>query len=450
MAQVERRGVFAWMMADWAGQPFHTLCITFVFTPYFVEYGLGGGDEGQAAWGYMIALAGIAIAVLAPVVGAMADVSGPRKPWIAALSIVHVIFTAALWFGAPGMEAPWMILTAFALALIATELAFIFLNSMLPDLATEGWIGRVSGFAWAIGYAGGLIALVWVLGFMVADPETGLTLLGAPPIWGLDAAEGEGSRMSGPFSAIWYCVFILPMFLLTPDAPRKVSGSTASAGLRELRETIRRLPRHPSLLTFLVSSMFYRDALAALYTFAGIYAVGVLGLSIVDLGAFGVIGIVVGIIGCVIGGYADSHFGPRPVVAVSCAILAGASLVLTLTTATSFLGMDLPEGSTLPLTVFYVVGGLVGGAGGAMQAASRSLMVRQIPEPGMRAQGFGLYGLSGKATAFLAPGLIAIATDITESQRLGVTPVVGLFLIGLVLLYWVKPLGDRPHATTFD
>ncbi len=442
----ERRGVIAWMFADWAGQPFHTLCVTFVFAPWFVEYGLGGGDAGQAAWGYMTALAGIAIAVLAPVLGAMADVSGPRKPWIAGLSLIHVAAVAALWFAVPDMEAPFVIFAAFAVALVTTELAFIFLNAMLPDLGPPERIGRISGGGWAMGYVGGLLSLVLVLGFMVADPESGLTQLGAEPILGLDPATGEGSRASGPVSAIWYAVFILPLFLLTPDAGRRAPGASAREGLAALGRTLRRLPSRPSLLRFLLSSMLYRDGLAALYAFAGIYAVGVLGVSIVQLGIFGILGAVTGTAGALVGGWLDDRLGPKPVVMFCVLSLATLSAGLLLMTERSVLGIPLEEGSMLPVTLFFALGAAIGAAGGALSAASRSLMVRQAGAAREMTRAFGLYGLAGKATAFVGFLLIGLVTDLTGSQRLGVTPVVALFLGGALLLVFVKPQGDSDRA----
>ncbi len=446
MAQVSKRGVRAWMLADWAGQPFHTLCITFVFAPYFVEFGLGGGDQAQATWGYMTGTAALIVAVLAPILGAMADVSGPRKPWIAGLSALHVLAVAALWLGVPGMDDPTIVLLAFALALITTELAFIFLNAMLPDLGSESEIGRISGSAWAMGYLGGLVSLILVLGLMAGDPETGLTMLGIAPILGLDPAMGEGSRAAGPFSAIWYTVFIIPLFLFTPDVKRKPVAVSARRGLQELARMIGQLPKRPSLMTFLLSSMLYRDALAALYAFAGIYAAGVLGIGIIELGAFGILANVTGALGAWVGGRFDSRLGPKPVVVFCTASLALFSLTLTLTTATSFAGIDLGPDSGVPTLVFFGLGALIGAAGGALQASSRSLMVRQASDPAVMTQSFGLYGLAGKATAFLGLFLIGFVTDVTSSQRLGVTPVVGLFVLGLVLLIWVRPKGDMSRA----
>ena len=153
-----------------------------------------------------------------------------------------------------------------------------------------------------------------------------------------------------------------------------------------------------------------------------------------------------GALGAWVGGRFDSRLGPKPVVVFCTASLALFSLTLTLTTATSFAGIDLGPDSGVPTLVFFGLGALIGAAGGALQASSRSLMVRQASDPAVMTQSFGLYGLAGKATAFLGLFLIGFVTDVTSSQRLGVTPVVGLFVLGLVLLIWVRPKGDMSRA----
>jgi len=184
-------------------------------------------------------------------------------------------------------------------------------------------------------------------------------------------------------------------------------------------------------------AMFYRDALNGLYTFGGIYAIGVLDWSIVQVGVFGILANFTGIFGALLGGRCDDKFGPKAVVTTCVLLLIAASLAVITTTKTGTLFMSVPDGSGIPDMVFYVCGGVIGAAGGALQAASRTLMVDQA-EPGRMTEAFGLYALSGKATAFMAPILIAVFTDFSGSQRIGVMPIVGLFLIGLCLLPWVK------------
>jgi len=455
-APVSKRGIWGWMLFDWAQQPFHTLIITFVFAPYFASAVVSDPARGQELWGYATGIGGFFIAVLAPVLGAIADASGPRKPWIFVFSIVGAVGLFMLWYAVPGMPDTTIVLIAIALALIGMEFAATFNNAMMPDLVPRSELGRLSGSAWGLGYIGGLISLVLVLGLLSAPPETGRTLFGLAPLFGLDPATHEGDRISGPLSAVWYIVFILPMFLWTPDVTRRPSARGAVArGLSELWQTVRSLPRQRSYFSFLISSMFYRDALAALYSFAGIYAAGVLGWTIIQIGVFGILANVTGALGAWIGGIVDQRRGPKTVITWSIILLSICCLVVISTTNTEVLFVTVAGdggSSSLPNIVFYVAGALMGAVGGAIQAASRTLLVDQVPREKVT-EAFGLYALSGKATAFLAPLGIAIATGFfaseamglssQDAQRLGVTPIIVLFLIGLVLLPWVK---SRPYA----
>jgi UMF1 family MFS transporter len=211
--------------------------------------------------------------------------------------------------------------------------------------------------------------------------------------------------------------------------------------MQALIKTIRGLPKHPSLMAYLGSSMFYRDGLNGLYTFGGIYAVGVLGWTVTQVGIFGIVAIIAGAIACWISGRVDRRLGPMPVIVFSVVALAFVSILIVTITPQSILFIPISEASGMPDVTFFIAGAVIGAAGGALQASSRNMMTRQA-NPERMTEAFGLYALSGKATSFLAPALIAVASQVTGSQRLGVSPVVGLFIIGLILLLWVKPKGD--------
>ena len=340
---------------------------------------------------------------------------------------------------------------AIVLALVGMEFAALFNNAMMPDLVPRSELGRLSGSAWGLGYVGGIITLVIVLGLLSASPTTGKTLLGLDPLFGFDPALREGDRASGPLTAAWYVVFALPMFLFTPDARRRPSAKGAvRRGLAQLGTTLRTLPKEKSYFSFLMSSMFYRDALNALYSFGGIYAVGVLGWSIIQVGVFGILANLTGAVGAWLGGRADQKWGPKVVVSTSIVILTLCCLLVISTTKTEVLFMSVAAAGTessLPDIMFYVAGAFIGAAGGAIQAASRTLLVDQV-ERDRVTEAFGLYALSGKATTFIGPLAIAFATaffasealglSLQDAQRLGVTPIIVLFMIGLVLLPWVK------------
>ena len=471
-----KRGLWSWMLFDWATQPFSTLILTFVFAPYFAELALSNESAqaflatvglgflidpsavddaagGQAVWGLVVGTIGIFIALAAPVLGALADATGPRKPWIAAFSILAIVGAWGMWFLPPDASpgAVWIGVLAFAMAFVGFEFATVFTNAMMPGLVPRAELGRLSGNAWALGYVGGLVALVVVLALMSADPATGTTLFGLVPILGLDAALGEGERATGPMTAIWYAVFVLPLFLFVPDAARRerVTGAVAK-GLRELGQTLRTLPRQRSLFAYLGSSMLYRDALNGLYTFGGIYAAGVLGWPIVLVGVFGILAALIGALGAWLGGKLDDRAGPKTVVTICILALIAVTFTVVATTRDTVLFMDVGGAipaleATLPLVgtletpdlVFFFCGAVIGAAGGALQASSRTLLVDQA-DPERMTEAFGLYALSGKATSFLAPLLVSAFTAAFASQRVGVVPLVGLFVAGLLLLPLVK------------
>lgn len=275
MEHDNRKRIWGWFFFDWASQPYSTLLLTFIFGPYVNEL-MGDGSAAQSAWGFGVAAAGIVIALFAPILGAVADGSGNRLRWIWAFSVLYVVGAGMLWFAAPGDFNLTATLFFFAMGIVGMEFTTIFTNAMLPDLAPRDEIGRVSGNGWAFGYVGGLIALVAMLCLFADNAETGKTLINLDPVLGLDASAREGTRSVGPFTAIWYVVFMIPFFLWVREArkPTPQTGVVRRA-MTELRGTLRRLPRTPSLFAYLGSSMFYRDALNGIYTFGGIYAAGV-------------------------------------------------------------------------------------------------------------------------------------------------------------------------------
>ncbi|MEP3783231.1 MFS transporter [Ascidiaceihabitans sp.] len=450
----QKKRIWGWYFFDWASQPYNTLILTFIFGPYFALVAsdaltAGGMDPGiakakaQAYWGYGLTVTGLSIAILAPILGSISDNSGRKMPWIWLFSVLYFIGSMGLWLAAPGSFSVIQTLVFFGIGLIGMEFATIFTNAYLPTLGKKDDLGRISGTGWAFGYVGGVVSLLVMLGLFQAT-ETGNTMLGLKPLFGLDPLTKADTRIVGPMTAIWFAVFMIPFFLYTRDDPTAVPETKVSVmdGIRELGTTLASLPSRPSLFAYLGSSMFYRDALNGLYTFGGIYAQGVLDWSITQVGVFGILGAVSGAVFCYIAGYIDKAIGPKPVIITSVIVLMLSSLLIISLTPTSVLWVAVPEGSNLPNIAFYIAGAMIGAGGGVVQSASRNMMTRQA-HPDRMTEAFGLYALSGKATSFMAPLLIALASDITGSQRLGVTPLVALFLIGLILLLWVKPDGEN-------
>ncbi len=439
--------IWGWFFFDWASQPYNTLLLTFIFGPYITEV-LGDGTKAQATWGYGVAAAGLLIAVSAPFLGAIADRSGGRMGFIWLFSIFYVVGAAGLWIASPDSLNLFWVMAFFALGLIGMEMATIFTNAMLPDLGARDEIGKISGSGWAFGYCGGVLSLVVMLTLFAESATTGKTLIGLDPIFGLDAEAREGTRAVGPLTALWYVVFMIPFFLWVREKKRPDAlpiGQAVAGAWPALKDSLKRLPSNQSLFAYLGSSMFYRDALNGMYVFGGIYAAGVLGWETVDVGIFGILAAVTGALFAWLGGKADTRYGPKPVITISVAALVLISLGVIYISPTSVFGMSVAEGSALPSIAFYAMGAGIGAAGGVLQSASRTMLVRQA-DPTRITESFGLYALAGKATSFVAPLTIGLTTDITGSQQAGIAPVVVLLLIGLVLLWWVDPEGNRPAA----
>ena len=419
------------------------LVITFVYAPYFASAIAPDPVQGQALWGYATAAGGLAVALLSPVLGAIADASGRRKPWIAAFGVLVVIGSSLLWLGKPGDASTIaLVLTAYAIGIVGIEFAGVFTNAMMPSLVPPDRLGRLSGTGWATGYVGGIFSLIIVLGFLAGNPATGKTLLGFTPLFGLDPALREGDRAAGPLTAIWFTVFILPLFLLTPDrAPGLPLGQAVSHGLRALGETLRRLPQHRNVAVFLLANMICADALVALFAFGGIYAAGTFGWSTIQIGVFGILLAISATLGAYVGGRLDDQLGPKRVVLGSVLILLVATAAI-LSTGRDHILFVVPVAPPLagggffaaPAERFFLAIGLVIGlAAGPMQAAARTLLVRLAP-PGQITQFFGLFALSGKVTSFMGPFLVATVTSLTASQRAGMAVLVVFFAVGAVVL----------------
>jgi UMF1 family MFS transporter len=442
MAAASRRGIWGWMLFDWAAQPFFTVVTTFIFGPYFVSRMASDPAAGQAAWGYGIAISGLFIAVLSPVLGSIADQTGRRKPWIGFFAIIKILSLLMLWFAAPGSSLI-MPLVFFSLASIAAEFSIVFNDSMMPRLVAPKDIGRISNMAWGLGYLGGMIVLIFVVAFMAGSPVTGKTMLGLSPIFGLDPASGEGDRATAPLSALWYFIFILPMFFFTPDGASGLrAGKAVGVGLAQLRSTLGEVRQRPGIFRFLFGRMIYQDGVNALIALGGAFAAAMFGWATAEIGIFGIILNVVAIAGCIAASKLDSMLGSKIVVVISLVLLTVATIGIVSTGPgyTLFGLLQLPGADSgglfgTPAEKAYIgFGLLIGIAFGPVQASSRSYMARSVTadEAGRY---FGIYALSGRATSFLAPFLVATVTAFSGSPRLGMAVIILFLLAGLAILF---------------
>jgi len=345
----------------------------------------------------------------------VADVSGQRKPWIFVSSLVCVVGASLLWFVAPSPHWGVFGLLCVVIANIGLEFGVLFNNAMLPDIVPKERIGRLLGWAWGLGYAGGLAALAIALTVFIW-PEH--------PPFALDTDAAEHVRIVGSMVALWLAVFSVPLFLFAPDRPAAAESlvSAVRIGLKNTRRILIGLRRNRSVAFFLLAHMIYTDGLLTLFAFGGVYAAGAFGLSLDEVVIFGIALNVAAGLGAFGFAWIDDWIGSKPTI-----ILALVGLILA-----SIIAVTATE-----LTWLWVGGIGIGIFVGPAQSASRSLMAKLSPTEEQGAY-FGLFSLSGKATAFLGPAIVALVTSASGSQRIGLAAIIPFFVIGLLALLAVK------------
>ncbi len=420
LTQTSKRGVFAWCFYDWANSPFTAVVTSFIIAAWFANAVAADPVSGQSQWAFMQGAVALAIAVLAPFMGAIADKAGARKPWIFWLTLLMSLACAALWLAEPktetGAGSVVIVLLAVGIATLGSELAIVFYNAMLPSLVSRRYIGRVSGWAWGLGYGGGLTALV-VLLFVFIQAET--------PPFGLDKGSHEHIRIAGPFVALWTMIFLVPLLLWTPDRPAagKPNGTSlrqaVGAGMRQLRQTFAEARKYPQVWRFLLARLLYIDGVNTIFIMGGVFAATVYGMKVEEVLMLGIAINVTAGIGAVGFAWLDDMVGAKPTILIGIA---------------GILAIGLPLVAIDSKLWFWILASAFGLFFGPVQAASRSLMARLAPA-GMEAEMFGLYAFSGKATAFAGPVLVGIVTAATGDLRLGMATALPFMLVGGLLLW---------------
>lgn len=445
--EASKLGQFSWALFDWANQPFFTIITTFIFAPYFANVLVGDPVKGQSAWAFTQSTSGILIALMSPFLGAMADAGGRRKPYIFAFQLLLAAGCAGLWWAYPDrpdliMPISWAVIAAT----VGAEMSIVFNNAQLPNIVRPQRMGWLSGFGWGLGYCGGLISLFIVLA--VSMPSMFGLGTGDQPLFGLDPKTHELERLVGPASALWLALFVLPMFLFTPDsvgARRQSLWISAKQGGASLLTTVRKLSHFRNALTYLIAFMLYNDGLAAIIAFGGVYAAATFGWSTVTLGIFGIILTVFAIPGAFLGGRLDDLIGSKRTVQFAIAGVIIATLGIVGVTADRVFYVIPAE----PLSPTWGLFGslqektlmgfalILGFCMGPMQAASRTMIGRIAPE-GMTGEFYGLFALSGRATAWMAPLAIGIVTAASGSTRIGMACVLAFLVLGFLLLWSVR------------
>ena len=443
--RASKLGRYSWTMFDWANQPFYTLIMTFVFSVYFTDVFISGGD-GTEKLTLTQTISGLAIAILSPVLGSITDIRGNRKFLMGITSLMFVVGMFLLWYSPPGApNGIWIVMLGLILASTMVGFAEVFNNSALATIETSENSGWLSGLGYGVGYISGLLALVlFLLVFVWPGGET-------DNLYGLNTEQYEHIRIVGPLCAIWYAIFIIPLFLFTPDMKKKEITviNSVKIGLVNFIQTFREAKKYKNIFTFLITRMFYQDALNALFVVGGVYASIVVGMSLTQVLILGIILNVFSGPSAIYGGYLNDLIGSKNVINISLwGLLLSGILGLSIDQNTIFFFFNVEEysasveaftfgifNSISHITYICVVIGISIFYGPA-QTASRALMVKLSPE-NKTTEFFGLYAFAGKSTAWLVPGLMTLILALTDSLQLAMISIVLFNLIGIIGMYFV-------------
>ena len=437
---------YSWTMFDFANQPFYTLIMTFVFSVYFTDVFIVGADGAQKLT-LTQTISGLAIAVLSPVLGSITDIKGNRKLLMGITSALFVLGMALLWYSPPGApDGIWLVMFGLILASSMVGFSEVFNNSVLSTIETPENSGWLSGMGYGVGYIAGLIALIlFLLIFVWPGGET-------ESLYGLNTSEYEHIRIVGPLSAIWYAVFIIPLFLFTPDLKKNnvTVINSIKIGLTNFIKTFKEARKYKNIFIFLITRMFYQDALNALFVVGGVYASLVVGMSLTQVLILGIILNVLSGPSSIYGGYLNDLIGSKNVINLSLwGLFLSGVLGISIDKDTIFFFFTVNEysssveeftfgifNSVSQVTYICVVIGISIFYGPA-QTASRALMIKLAPQEKMT-EFFGLYAFAGKSTAWLVPGIMSLILAFTDSLQYAMISIMFFNLIGIIGMYFVS------------
>lgn len=416
--RTDRRTVTAWAFWDFGSAAFNAVLVTFIFSVYLTDSvgdSLGGAVSASTWYGAAIAVAGVIIAVTAPVVGRRADARGKRRSAVRTWTLVTVALMLLLVF--VGDDAPgyfWLGAVIMAVGSVTFQFAEVGYFAMLNQVSTKENVGRVSGFGWAMGYFGGIFLLLFCyVGFIAGDGDT-------RGLFNVTTDDGWNVRIVALLAAVWFGLSAIPLFRRIPEVePNGAEATGWKDSYRALFHNIAVLWRTDrKAVWFLISSAVFRDGLAGVFTFGAILAVSVYDLSDADVLIFGVGANVVAALGALLAGRLDDRRGPVPVIAVSLVLMVAIALVLFIVSG--------------PL-MFWIFGLALCLFVGPAQSASRSYLSRICP-PGREGEMFGLYATTGRAVSWLAPAMFALFTGIAGTDRAGILGIGLVLLVGVALL----------------
>ena len=433
VAAARPKGTFSWALWDWASQAFPTVVTSFIFGRYITSeffapagYSLEEAGQYTAFWlGISGVVAGVLIALIAPIVGRRADTSGRKKFWLMVNTYLFAATIGLMFFVAPSSDFFVFGLVLLAAGGIFFEFATVNYNSMLNEVARPHERGKISQFGWGLGYIGGIILLVmalWIIQFGGAE------LLGIPD------TDALSVRVVMVLSMFWVIIFSIPLMLKVPEA-KPIAGTENEGVLLAYKKLIRSLvimrKENPNLLKFLIASAVYRDGLNGVFAYGAVLGGIAFGLDLTEIILFGIAANIVAGIGAFVGSFFEDRVGSRKIIFVSLVgVIVGGFGVFVFESAGTI--------------AFFSFGLFLCTFVGPAQAASRTMMSR-LSADDKQGEAFGLYATTGRAVSFLAPAAWAIFVGLF-SPIYGILGLMLILVVGLLLLISVRAIA-APTAT---
>ena len=428
----KNKEIIAWSLYDFANQPFTTLIVTFIFSKFFVEVLAKNEIVGTSLWSLGIAITAIFVSFLSPILGALADAGGYRKLFLIISTYVCVLATVILFFFEPDqiyliggyqIHVSIIALCLFIIANIGFEFGTVFCNSYLTDLSNSQNIGKISGYAWGLGFVGGLLSLAMSLVLFDVSDNT------------------NNVKYINLLVAVWLIVFSLPTFFYLKDQkPRKGFKRHVKSSIYSLITTFKNVSQHQSIIKFLIARLFYNDALVTIFAFGGVYA-GHIGFSFLEVLILGVVLNIAACIGSFLFGYLEDKIGVFRMLNITLWVLLASVLLAFFAPffdCSKLICLPQPLQNVInPKVLFWIAGFFIGLMQGPNQSGSRSLMARLTPDD-KKNEFFGFYAFSGKATSFIGPLLFGILTAAFGTQQAGLLIVVVFFILGIFFFRSLK------------
>ncbi len=420
---ITKKEIFGWCMYDVADSAFTTVIVTALFAPYYSKIVVQDPGRADFLWGLAASISEVFVAILAPILGAIADFSGSRKKFLGICAVTIVLFTASLWFVGPG--AVMLGLTLYIIANIGFAGGGVFIDSFLPGISNEANVGKISGMKWALGYTSGLICMVLISKvFGLAD-----NIVSNP-----SSEQLSKARLIPVVVAVYYAIAVIPTFLFLRDrsVPQALPpGETyLTVGFKQLRNTLKNIKQYRELVKLLIAFLVYNDGVVTVIYFASMFATTTMKFTGDDIATLFILMNVVAAIGAFSFGWIADRIGQKNTITISLVIW--------------IIAVVISYNSYTKLT-FYVAAVFVAMGMGATQSVTRSLLALFTPKANA-AEFFGFLGIAGKALAFVGPLMFGAISSATGSQRPAILSIGAFFVVGIILLSFVNEKAGKEAA----